>query len=69
MIAVWEKISVECPICKRLLSPPEQSESGIERWYCDCAGFRRAVVEIIPADKAETNVNVKEKGRKDDRSN
>lgn len=60
---------MNCPICNRPLPPPEQSEAG-ERYFCDCAGFRRAVVEVIPdktALEAEP-VNVKKKGLKDDRS-
>lgn len=62
---------MNCPICNCPLPPPERSEAGVERYFCDCAGFRRAVVEVIPAEsaaKAEP-VNVKKKGLKDDRSN
>lgn len=65
---------MNCPVCNCQLPPPEEGETGIKRWYCDCAGFRRAVVEVTP-DNAETvleaeamNVNVKKKGLKDDRS-
>ncbi len=65
---------MNCPTCNRPLPPPEQSETGIERYFCDCAGFRRAVVEIIPEpsaekDRIETVNNPKKKGNKDDRSN
>lgn len=61
---------MNCPACNRSLPPPEQSETGIERYFCDCAGFRRAVVEIIPDESAvqAEPVNVKKKGLKDDRS-
>lgn len=64
---------MNCPICNRPLPPPER-KNGVERYYCDCAGFRRAVVEIIPEtsaekDRIETVNNPKKKGNKDDRPN
>lgn len=62
---------MNCPACNRPLPPPERNESGVERYFCDCAGFRRAVVEIVPPDEtalAAEHVNVKKKGLKDDRS-
>lgn len=59
---------MDCPICKRPLQHPEQDEIGVDRWFCDCAGFRRAVVEVIPDESAAKAEPVKKKGLKDDRS-
>lgn len=62
---------MNCPICNKELKA-ERNETGIERYCCDCAGFSRAVVEIISDEMAleAKSVNVKKKGSKhDDRSN
>ncbi len=61
---------MNCPVCNRPLPPPERNESGVERYFCDCAGFRRAVAEVIPESAAKAEpVNVKKKGLKpNDRS-
>jgi hypothetical protein len=37
---------VKCPICKAELTAVE--ENGVTRYFCDCAGFSRPVVEIYP---------------------
>jgi hypothetical protein len=64
---------MNCPICNCPLPPPERDEIGVERYFCNCAGFRRAVVEVAPASPNETTVEielVKKKGTKhNDRSN
>lgn len=62
---------MNCPICNRPLPHPERDEAGVERYFCDCAGFRRVVVEVAPASKEaiETESAKKKKGiKQDDRS-
>lgn len=60
---------MNCPVCNHPLPPPERSEAGVERYFCDCAGFRRAVVEVAPNKSAVEAELVKKKGTKyDDRS-
>ncbi len=34
-----------CPVCKQPLKDIEERE-GVRLFFCDCAGFRRSVVEI-----------------------
>lgn len=61
---------MNCPICRKELKG-EADEGGVERYFCDCAGFRRAVVEIVPEESAvhAEPVTVKKKGLKEnDRS-
>lgn len=63
---------MDCPICKRPLPPPERDEAGVDRWFCDCIGFRRAVIEVFPSESKNSeaeSVSTKKKGLKqDDRS-
>ncbi len=62
---------MDCPICKRPLQPPEQDEAGVDRWYCNCLGVRRAVIAVFPSESktSEANSVTKKKGLKqDDRS-
>lgn len=48
---------MKCPICNRLLMPPERNESGVERYFCDCAGFRRAVIAVFPSERKISEVD------------
>ncbi len=60
---------MNCPLCKKkLAAPPKESvasnraDASSRRYCCnnaDCAGFRRAVVEILPNDprKAERTLS------------
>ena len=36
-----------CPVCKQNLTDVEEKD-GIKKFFCDCAGFRRPVIEIHP---------------------
>ncbi len=42
----------ECPICHQSLEA-QVSSSGVISYQCDCAGFMRNVIEIIPPAQAE----------------
>ncbi len=35
-----------CPICGKQLIPHNE-ENGSVRYFCDCAGFNRPVIEIL----------------------
>ena len=49
---------MECPVCKREIEP-ETGPDGVTRVFCDCIGFRRAVIEIIPPAPAQKTAPVK----------
>ena len=38
---------MHCPACQKSLTP-ETDANGVTRAFCDCAGFRRPVIEILP---------------------
>ena len=38
---------MNCPICHKELTP-ETDAHGVIRAVCDCAGFPRPVIEILP---------------------
>ncbi len=38
---------LNCPGCNKEL-PPSIESNGVTRYYCDCAGVFRPVIEIIP---------------------
>lgn len=46
---------LNCPGCNKEL-PPAVDERGVTRYYCDCAGFMRSVIEIIPAEVTVSTV-------------
>jgi hypothetical protein len=49
---------MECPICKKTIEP-EIGADGVTRAFCDCIGFRRAVIEIIPPAPDQKTAPVK----------
>jgi hypothetical protein len=53
---------MKCPTCNREITP-EVDASGVTRGFCDCAGFRRPVIEILPA-LIENSTPAKEKKNK-----
>lgn len=38
--------SRSCPLCGKPLDP-HYEEKGVIRYFCDCAGFSRPVIEIL----------------------
>lgn len=48
---------MDCPICRHRLPPPERDEAGVDRWYCDCAGFRRTVIAVFPSERKISEVD------------
>jgi hypothetical protein len=42
---------MKCPICNREIKLEKEKE--VQRAYCDCIGFRRCVVEIVPSQGKE----------------
>jgi hypothetical protein len=46
---------LNCPGCNKEL-PPSVENNGVTRYYCDCAGVFRPVIEIIPAAVTVTTV-------------
>ncbi len=36
---------MNCPLCQKELPPPLK-DGKIERYFCDCIGFSRPVIEI-----------------------
>lgn len=41
---------MNCPACGRELKPVKQS-NGSTQFLCDCIGFPRVVIEIIPPEQ------------------
>jgi hypothetical protein len=46
---------MECPNCKKEITL-ETDAKGVQRGFCDCIGFRRPVIEIIPPVPAKAAV-------------
>jgi|YNPBryunderm2012_1023409.scaffolds.fasta_scaffold19817_2 hypothetical protein len=44
-----------CPICGKELQP--KNESGVTKYYCDCTGQLRTVIEILPDDSKGVRQN------------
>jgi len=36
-----------CPVCKQNITDVEEKD-GVKKFFCDCVGFRRPVIEIHP---------------------
>lgn len=36
-----------CPVCKQNITDVEEKD-GVKKFFCECAGFRRPVIEIHP---------------------
>lgn len=50
-----------CPNCKQNITDVEEKD-GVKKFFCECAGFRRPVIEILPPAAA---VEVKPKLKKE----
>ena len=47
---------MNCPVCQKELNPVTDAE-GVTRAFCDCVGFRRPVIEILPpAGKPQSKI-------------
>jgi hypothetical protein len=44
---------MNCPLCQKELTPKTDAD-GVTRAFCDCAGFRRPVIEIIPPEEVRS---------------
>lgn len=49
---------MNCPACNKELSPVTDT-NGVTRYSCDCIGFYRSVIEVIPPALVETTAPAK----------
>lgn len=51
-------VPVNCPACNKELSPVTDTD-GVTRYFCNCIGFYRSVIEVIPPALVEITAPAK----------